>query len=79
MTITISAAIESDDGVGGRLAFARPTNGFFNVAYTDSLAGVPNIMPFAGEMSFDSADVALMSASDFGESLEWVPPSSFLR
>jgi hypothetical protein len=57
-SLSIVANIAPDDGPGGTLGFAGPTTGFFNGSF---------LTPNAGEMSFDSADVAnLVSNGSFG-------------
>lgn len=51
--LKISASIAADDGPGGRLGFARPL-----LTRTNADGG----LPYTGEMSFDSADMASMVA-----------------
>lgn len=52
--LKISATIAADDGPGGRLGFARPL-----LTRNNSQGG----LPYTGEMSFDSADMASMAAN----------------
>jgi NAD/NADP transhydrogenase alpha subunit len=53
--LKISATIAADDGPGGRLGFARPL-----LTRTNADGG----LPYTGEMSFDSADMASMVADN---------------
>lgn len=52
--LKISASVQADDGVGGRLGYARPL-----LTRSNASGG----LPYTGEMSFDSADMANMVAN----------------
>jgi hypothetical protein len=69
--ISISAAIVANDGVGGILGSAGPTNGrFFNNIQLDGDTASSDILfVTAGSMSFDSADVDNLIANGSWESI----------
>ncbi|MGE4488417.1 MAG: PEP-CTERM sorting domain-containing protein [Kiritimatiellales bacterium] len=67
--ITISANVATNDGVGGVLGSARPTNGyFFNNALLAGDSDVSDVLyATAGSMTFDSADVDNLISSGLWE------------
>jgi hypothetical protein len=67
--ITISANVATNDGVGGVLGSAKPTNGyFFNNALLAGDSDVSDVLyATAGSMTFDSADVDNLISSGLWE------------
>jgi hypothetical protein len=62
LTITIQAIVDPIDGVGGILGSAGPTVTFSPFIFDDTIGGGHSSLPIAGEMTFDSADVASLEA-----------------
>jgi hypothetical protein len=62
LTITIQANVDPIDGVGGILGSAGPTTILSPAIFDDTIGGGNTTLPFTGEMTFDSADVASLEA-----------------
>jgi hypothetical protein len=62
LTITIQANVDPIDGVGGILGSAGPTIILSPAIFDDTIGGGHTTLPFTGEMTFDSADVASLEA-----------------